>query len=107
MEEVTERKTLNLNDKRWNKAYGEAKAKMGGVPAIHHKVNNVTKVDDILRVFDMTYEYGPCVGVTRLERWERADKMGLNPPPEIHEILVTKEGVENDRITQCVLYGEV
>jgi DNA polymerase delta, subunit 4 len=31
-----------------------------------------------------TYEYGPCVGVTRLERWERAAALGLNPPPEVN-----------------------
>lgn len=30
-----------------------------------------------------SYEYGPCVGVTRLERWERAQAMGLNPPDEV------------------------
>ncbi len=30
-----------------------------------------------------SYEYGPCVGVTRLERWERAQMLGLNPPFEV------------------------
>lgn len=29
-----------------------------------------------------SYEYGPCIGVTRLERWNRAEALGLNPPPE-------------------------
>ncbi len=29
-----------------------------------------------------SYEYGPCVGVTRMERWERAAALGLNPPVE-------------------------
>ncbi len=38
---------------------------------------------DILRIFDMTSRYGPCVGVTRLQRWERAKKWGLNPPEEV------------------------
>jgi len=38
---------------------------------------------DILRVFDLTSSYGPCVGITRLQRWERAHKWGLNPPPEV------------------------
>lgn len=40
-------------------------------------------VADILRVFDLTSKYGPCVGVTRLQRWERAKKWGLNPPDEV------------------------
>jgi hypothetical protein len=30
-----------------------------------------------------TYEYGPCVGMTRLERWDRAASLGLNPPEEV------------------------
>ncbi len=30
-----------------------------------------------------TYDYGPCVGVTRLERWERAKALDLNPPEEV------------------------
>jgi len=67
--EAVPRKTLNVNDRRWNAIYGQAKKKMGNVAAVHAKVNEITKIDDILRVFDMSYEYGPCVGVTRLERW--------------------------------------
>ena len=58
--------------------------------------------------------------MTRLERWERAEALGLNPPVEVcpnfslfaqvptcfqvRDILLTKEGVEN---AQCVLHGEV
>ena len=40
-------------------------------------------VPDILRVFDLSSKYGPCVGITRLQRWERAKKWGLNPPEEV------------------------
>ena len=57
-------------------------------------------VHHILRIFDLyvscllwlvgwlcmftcrSYEYGPCIGVTRMERWERAAALGLNPPVE-------------------------
>ncbi len=42
-----------------------------------------SKLNDSVRVLTRTYEYGPCVGVTRLERWERAAALGLNPPPEV------------------------
>lgn len=73
-----------------------------------------------------SYEYGPCVGVSRLERWERAQALGLNPPPEVRqpflshdrhlnlhpllqvkEILSTKEGSIDTQYTQSVFYGEV
>ena len=62
-------------------------------------------VDYILRVFDLyvlrlfllyssfscrfnisdnrSDEYGPCIGVPRLLRWERAHALGLNPPQEV------------------------
>lgn len=31
--------------------------------------------------------------MTRLERWQRADKLGDEPPPEIKAILESREGV--------------
>ena len=71
-------------------------------------------------------EYGPCVGMTRFERWERAKSLGLNPPKEvclgwalyfiahvsdtllqIYEILMTKQGQTSDEYKESVFYGEV
>ncbi|CAL0334484.1 unnamed protein product [Lupinus luteus] len=43
--------------------------------------------EEKLRKFDMDMAYGPCVGMTRLERWGRAQNMGLNPPKEIESFL--------------------
>jgi len=93
---------LRLNDARWSKPYAAAKEKLGYMKPIHAEGQN--KVHLILRTFDLSYEYGPCVGVTRLERWERADALGLNPPPEIKDILTTKDGLEEDKYKQCVFY---
>ncbi|CDS11169.1 hypothetical protein LRAMOSA03432 [Lichtheimia ramosa] len=53
----------------------------------------------ILRKFDLDYKYGPCVGLTRMERWLRAEKLGLDPPKEVKEFLergADKESVLND-----------
>lgn len=59
------------------------------------------KVNAILRSFDLlvfafqallilltcwylrTYKFGPCVGIPRIARWNRAQANGLNPPPEV------------------------
>ncbi|KAK7329640.1 hypothetical protein VNO77_23812 [Canavalia gladiata] len=49
--------------------------------------NDYSKEEMILRQFDMDMTYGPCIGLTRLERWERASKMGLNPPQSIKILL--------------------
>ncbi|THH17451.1 hypothetical protein EW146_g3359 [Bondarzewia mesenterica] len=105
--DTKERESLDLEDKagRWRKQYGIAREKMGWLEPIH--AEGQTSVHHILRVFDLSYEYGPCVGATRLERWERASALGLNPPIEVREILLTKEGSTDDQFSQCVFYGEV
>lgn len=34
------------------------------------------------------------LGITRLERWERAQKHGLNPPDEVKDILLKNKDEE-------------
>ncbi|KZS94663.1 DNA polymerase delta, subunit 4 [Sistotremastrum niveocremeum HHB9708] len=99
------RETLDPDSKKWNKLRSAARERMGNIQPIH--ADDLTKVDIILRVFDTNYKYGPCVGLTRLERWEMAERLGLNPPKEIREILTTKEGMEDTRYSQTMFYGQV
>ncbi|XP_051242431.1 DNA polymerase delta subunit 4 [Dicentrarchus labrax] len=40
-----------------------------------------------LRQFDLDWRFGPCTGISRLQRWERAKLHGLNPPEEIRYLL--------------------
>ncbi|XP_076971679.1 DNA polymerase delta subunit 4 isoform X1 [Tamandua tetradactyla] len=44
---------------------------------------------ELLRQFDLAWQYGPCTGITRLQRWHRAQQMGLDPPPEVHQPLAS------------------
>jgi len=44
-------------------------------------------IEVVLRKWDLDLKYGPCIGLSRLERWERAKKLGLNPPDYVHKIL--------------------
>ncbi|KAF9784977.1 DNA polymerase delta, subunit 4-domain-containing protein [Thelephora terrestris] len=103
--EEVERERLNPKDRKWNKHYASVKKMMGGLPAVHGEKQ--TKIHEILRVFDLSYKYGPCIGTTRMERWERAKALGLDPPIEVFEILSTKEGHEDQEYVQNVLYGEL
>ncbi|XP_062151683.1 uncharacterized protein LOC133860060 [Alnus glutinosa] len=58
--------------------------------------------EEVLREFDMNMAYGPCLGMTRLARWERARALGLNPPGEIEDFLKAgKVGI------QCLWDGRV
>lgn len=74
-------------------------------PLVHAQTQSI--VDTILKEFDNTYRYGPCVGITRLERWDRADRLGLNPPSEVRKILQTREGESEQRYRECFLEGAV
>ncbi|RWR87246.1 DNA polymerase delta subunit 4 [Cinnamomum micranthum f. kanehirae] len=53
------------------------------------------KNEEVLRQFDLNMSYGPCLGISRLERWERANKLGLNPPKEVENLLI---GSQSQRI---------
>ncbi|KAG4999590.1 hypothetical protein AAZX31_08G076900 [Glycine max] len=57
---------------------------LGGKPDLEdeHKESEV-----VLRQFDLNMAYGPCLGMTRLARWERAQRLDLNPPQEIERLL--------------------
>ncbi|XP_065853181.1 uncharacterized protein [Euphorbia lathyris] len=60
------------------------------------------KDEQVLRQFDMNMSYGPCIGMTRLGRWERANRLGMNPPREIGCLL--KDGKVN---SDCLWDGRV
>ncbi|VDI50237.1 DNA polymerase delta subunit 4 [Mytilus galloprovincialis] len=68
-----------------------------------HPSTSKADVEDelkILRHFDVTLEFGPCSGITRMERWERADKHGLNPPVIVKEIL--DKHLDDEEYTECL-----
>jgi len=95
----------DLDVRKYGKLYGLSRAMTNGLEFIHD--SDQTQVHHILRTFDLSYQYGPCIGMTRLERWLRAEEMGLNPPEEIKEILETKQGVEEEGYRECVFFEEV
>lgn len=51
--------------------------------------------EKILRHFDLSSQYGPCVGIPRVRRWKRAQGLGLQPPIEVLAVLV-KEREEGE-----------
>lgn len=51
--------------------------------------------EKILRHFDLSSEYGPCIGITRLRRWKRARALSLNPPIEVLAVILREEAKEN------------
>lgn len=47
--------------------------------------------EKILRHFDLSSQYGPCVGIPRVRRWKRAQELGLQPPIEVLAVLVKEK----------------
>ena len=40
-----------------------------------------------LREWDMNSRFGPCMSMTRLERWKRAEKLDIDPPIFIYNVI--------------------
>lgn len=59
-------------------------------------------IEETLKNFDLNMKFGPSLGMSRLERWERAQRMGLNPPHLVKQILG-----EPAAVPHCVWEGRV
>eukprot|EP00039_Didymoeca_costata_P020355 m.340983 g.340983 ORF g.340983 m.340983 type:complete len:110 (-) comp19681_c0_seq1:227-556(-) len=62
-------------------------------------------VGEVLRNFDLSPEFGPSVGVGRLERWERAVDLGLNPPYVVRELV--EANPDDVRYTESIWHDRV
>ncbi|KAG8125375.1 putative DNA polymerase delta subunit 4-like protein, partial [Naja naja] len=43
---------------------------------------------EIQKKFDLSWQYGLCTGITRMQHWERAKFLGLNPPTTVQDSLL-------------------
>nr|PIL98098.1 DNA polymerase delta subunit 4 [Toxoplasma gondii COUG] len=51
-----------------------------------------TALEPMLQRFDMAVQYGPCCGLSRSERWYRADELGMEPPLEVKQAIQFTRG---------------
>ncbi|RKP07176.1 DNA polymerase delta, subunit 4-domain-containing protein [Thamnocephalis sphaerospora] len=49
--------------------------------------NDISAAERLMRAFDMNLKYGPCIGISRLERLQRAQQLGLEVPQTICHLL--------------------
>ncbi|KAI9809770.1 MAG: UV-damage endonuclease [Sarcosagium campestre] len=80
----------------WKRMEDERKA-----PRVHQQDLNVN--EKILRLFDLSSQYGPCIGIARLKRWNRAYNLGLNPPKEVLAILLKEEAKGNPKVERAYI----
>ncbi|XP_043940096.1 DNA polymerase delta subunit 4 isoform X2 [Protopterus annectens] len=85
----------NKNDKKqeWKKSHLSSGSKVRSLKTENGLVTvSQEELDlDMLKQFDLTWEYGPCIGITRLQRWERARLLGLDPPVKVKETVLKRK----------------
>ncbi len=70
-------------------------------------IGSVEELEKRLRSeFDLETKYGPVVGLTRLERWERAVRLGLEPPVWVRDA-ITQHGTGHDVNAHVFTSGKV
>ena len=43
----------------------------------------------------------PAIGIARMKRWVRANKLGLSPPIEVLAVLLKEEGTNNPKVERA------
>ncbi|KAI9847091.1 MAG: hypothetical protein M1837_003209 [Sclerophora amabilis] len=71
------------------KRYWRAKESERKAPRVHQQ--DLSTNEKILRHFDLSSQYGPCIGIPRLSRWTRAQTLNLSPPIEVLAVLLKEE----------------
>ncbi|KMU89648.1 hypothetical protein CIHG_07455 [Coccidioides immitis H538.4] len=69
--------------------YWEAEEAKMSAPRVHQEGLSIH--EKILRHFDLSNQYGPCIGIARIKRWRRAHTLDLNPPIEVLAVLLKDE----------------
>ncbi|KAL4863974.1 hypothetical protein BDV12DRAFT_176804 [Aspergillus spectabilis] len=78
-------KATKITKKQLQEYWNKEELKSRG-PRVHHE--NLTLDEKILRHFDLSSQYGPCIGIARLKRWRRAESLNLHPPIEVLSVLL-------------------
>ncbi|KIW86393.1 hypothetical protein Z517_01789 [Fonsecaea pedrosoi CBS 271.37] len=71
------------------KKYWQAEEDSRLAPRVHQ--SDLSLHEKILRHFDLSSQYGPCIGIPRLQRWRRANSLGLEPPIEVLAVLLREQ----------------
>ncbi|KAK7422104.1 hypothetical protein QQX98_001847 [Neonectria punicea] len=78
------------------KKYWKAIEGQWSSPRLHQQ--GLSLQEKVLRYFDVSSQYGPCIGLPRMKRWQRAERLGLNPPIEVLAVLLKEETKGNKKI---------
>ncbi|KAJ5295781.1 hypothetical protein PENANT_c001G07709 [Penicillium antarcticum] len=86
-----DKRALKLNKKDvWR--YWQSQEETRKAPRIHQQGIDVE--EKILRHFDLSSQYGPCIGIPRVNRWRRANALKLNPPIEVLAVILKGKNIK-------------
>ncbi|KAF3400798.1 DNA polymerase delta subunit 4 [Talaromyces pinophilus] len=80
-----DRRALKISEAQIKKYWSEEE-RSRKAPRVHQ--NGLDIDEKILRHFDLSSQYGPCVGISRIKRWRRAHMLDLEPPIEVLAVLL-------------------
>ncbi|KAL4990129.1 DNA polymerase delta, subunit 4-domain-containing protein [Aspergillus falconensis] len=89
-----EKKAARITKKQLQEYWKAEESKSRG-PRVHQE--GLSLDEKILRHFDLSSQYGPCIGIARLKRWRRANSLNLNPPIEVLSVLLKQEDTAGQR----------
>ncbi|KAJ3099592.1 hypothetical protein HDU97_002940 [Phlyctochytrium planicorne] len=69
---------------------------------IKKELANREELIEKLKQFDLDSKFGNNVGMTRLQRWNRAKKLNLSPPEHLGSILQAKEVQEDAELREAL-----
>lgn len=95
--ELSAEKVTDAQIKRYWKGVEEARISK----RVHQE--GLSQAEKVLRYFDVSSQYGPCIGIPRANRWYRAEKLGLNPPIEVLAVLLREDGQGNKEIEKAAM----
>ncbi|KAJ1981005.1 DNA polymerase delta subunit 4 [Dimargaris xerosporica] len=61
----------------------------------------------LLRQFDLNDAYGPCVGLTRAVRWNRAFRLGCRPPASVKRALTNAHYEHSPAVHESMFYNQI
>ncbi|KAG0651754.1 DNA polymerase delta subunit p12 [Hyphodiscus hymeniophilus] len=94
-EEEKARKVTDAQIRRyWRDREAERRA-----PRVHQ--GDLSIEEKILRLWDMSSQFGPAIGIARMKRWVRANKLGLAPPIEVLAVLLKEGEKGNSKIERA------
>ncbi|KAL4898113.1 DNA polymerase delta, subunit 4-domain-containing protein [Aspergillus ambiguus] len=89
-----DRRATKLTEKDLQRYWKNEESKRRG-PSVHHQ--DLSLHEKILRHFDLSSQYGPCIGIARMKRWRRANALNLHPPIEVLAVLLKQPTEKNQR----------